>query len=140
MSETGMSSLASLKEFPVAFVQIARSFVSEFLTDPFSKGLVRYSKEIAHWRGTRTSAVGDASTEFIDMFRLMGVDYLEFSGTPRGQRAHWTTRPRLALDASAYIPLSRTKISWRVSAIMRAHRAAAECCPPRPNANRAYLR
>jgi EAL domain-containing protein (putative c-di-GMP-specific phosphodiesterase class I) len=74
---TGVSSVASLKYFPVTFVQIAASFVSEILSDPISREMVREFNEIAHLTGRRTIAAGTESVECLMLLRNLGVDYVE---------------------------------------------------------------
>jgi EAL domain-containing protein (putative c-di-GMP-specific phosphodiesterase class I) len=74
---TGVSSVAWLKYFPVAFVQIAPSFVSEILSDPVSREMVREFNEIAHLTGRRSIAAGVESVECLMLLRNLGVDYVE---------------------------------------------------------------
>lgn len=74
---TGVSSVASLKYFPVAFVQIAPSFVSEMLFDSISREMVREFNEIAHLTGRRSIAAGVESVEHLMVLRNLGVDYAE---------------------------------------------------------------
>ena len=81
---TGMSSLASLRSFPLAFVQIAPSLVSGLLTDPLSREMVRRSNEIAHMiSGIRTIGAGADSEDDLMVLQSLGVDYVEGPGIAR---------------------------------------------------------
>ena len=83
---TGMACFAALKCFPLSYVQVAPSFVSEFLTDPISRELVRASIEIAHLTGRRSIASGVDSHECISTLLSLGADYVEGPGVQTAPR------------------------------------------------------
>lgn len=74
---TGMAPFEMLRYLPLTFLQIAPSFVSKLLTDPFSMELVRTSNQLGHLRGLRTIGAGAQSIEHVEVLRCLGVDYVE---------------------------------------------------------------
>jgi EAL domain-containing protein (putative c-di-GMP-specific phosphodiesterase class I) len=71
---TGYSSLSYLKKFPVDYVKIDRSFVSDVSTDPDTTSLVTAIITMAHSLGLKTVAEGVETEEQWKILRLLKCD------------------------------------------------------------------
>ena len=69
---TGYSSLSYLKEFPVDYLKIDRSFVAGLGRDPKDEGLVSASIELAHALGLEAIAEGVETAEQLERLRSLG--------------------------------------------------------------------
>jgi diguanylate cyclase (GGDEF)-like protein len=71
---TGYSSLSYLKRFPVDFLKIDRSFISELGKDPKGKGLVSAVISLAHTLGLKVVAEGVETEEQLVHLRELGCE------------------------------------------------------------------
>ena len=60
---TGFTSLSQLRGLPIAEIKIDRGFVSDLLTDPHSRAIVRSVIVLAHGLGSRVTAEGVETAE-----------------------------------------------------------------------------
>ncbi|MGF1455490.1 MAG: putative bifunctional diguanylate cyclase/phosphodiesterase [Alphaproteobacteria bacterium] len=74
---TGKATLAHLKDLPVDFIKIARSFVEQVHTRDHNKVIVQAIIGLAHGLGARTIGEGVERHEEADLLRQMGCDSLQ---------------------------------------------------------------
>jgi predicted signal transduction protein with EAL and GGDEF domain len=91
---TGFSSLQYLRELPVDAVKIDRSFVSEILSDPGARIVVKSTIDLAHSLSMRAIAEGVETPEILQMLRELGCDYAQ---------GYYFGRPLSASDYAAWV-------------------------------------
>jgi diguanylate cyclase (GGDEF)-like protein len=70
----GYTSLAQLRGMPLAEIKIDRAFVSDLLTDPESRAIVRSVIELAHGLGSKVTAEGVETPDVADWLASAGCD------------------------------------------------------------------
>jgi diguanylate cyclase (GGDEF)-like protein len=103
---TGYTSLSQLRGLPIAEIKIDRAFVSDLLTEPHSRAIVRSVIVLAHGLGSRATAEGVESAEIGAWLAEAGCD--EAQGYFYSRPVPWpqlTDRyPRPAVTAAVVIP------------------------------------
>ncbi len=74
---TGYSSLSYLKQLPLDYLKIDKSFVEDMITDTNDLAIVKTIIVIAHSLGIKTVAEGVESKKQYDMLRELGCDYFQ---------------------------------------------------------------
>jgi diguanylate cyclase (GGDEF)-like protein len=74
---TGYSALAYLRDLPVAFIKVDRSFVSRLDGSPRPSAVVRAVVELAHAHGYQVTAEGVETRQQADLLREMGCDHAQ---------------------------------------------------------------
>jgi diguanylate cyclase (GGDEF)-like protein/PAS domain S-box-containing protein len=72
---TGFSSLAYLRDLPISFVKIDRSFVARLGADPRDNAIVRSIIDLSHDLGLTVIAEGIELVEQLNTLRELGCDY-----------------------------------------------------------------
>ena len=82
---TGLSSLTYLKQFPVDYLKIDGSFISDIQTNAIDRTLVDAVNKMAHTMGLKTVAEYVESAEIFDILKKLNVDYSQgyFIGKPK---------------------------------------------------------
>jgi diguanylate cyclase (GGDEF)-like protein len=70
----GYTSLSQLRSLPIAEIKIDRAFVSDLLTEPESRAIVRSVIELAHGLGSKVTAEGVETAEVADWLAAAGCD------------------------------------------------------------------
>jgi diguanylate cyclase (GGDEF)-like protein len=70
----GYTSLSQLRGMPLAEIKIDRAFVSDLLTDPQSRAIVRSVIELAHGLGSKVTAEGVEAPDVADWLAAAGCD------------------------------------------------------------------
>jgi len=80
----GFNSFSYLKQFPVDFLKIDGSFITNLVNDPIDQTLVKSMIEISKTLGKKTVAEFVENEEALEMVRSYGVDYAQgyFIGRP----------------------------------------------------------
>lgn len=86
---TGYSSLSYLKRFPIDFVKIDRSFVSDITTDPADAAICGAIIAMAHNMGMKVIAEGVETVEQADFLRAKRCDQLQ---------GYWVGAPKRVQD------------------------------------------
>lgn len=71
---TGQSSFEYLKQLPINYVKIDRSFIDELNTSPADYAMVKSIHEIAHFMAKKTIAEQVNDTETLNILRSIGID------------------------------------------------------------------
>jgi diguanylate cyclase (GGDEF)-like protein len=71
---TGQSSFKYLKQLPVNYVKIDRTFIEELVTSSADYAMVKSIHEIAHFMAKKTIAEQVNDTDTLDILRSIGVD------------------------------------------------------------------
>lgn len=71
---TGQSSFEYLKQLPVNYVKIDKSFINELVTSSADYAMVKSIHEIAHFMAKKTIAEHVNNTETLDILRSIGID------------------------------------------------------------------
>lgn len=74
---TGYSSLTYLRELPVSFLKIDRSFVRDLATDPGARAIVEAVVRLAHALGLTVTAEGVEEDAHPELLRAIGCDQLQ---------------------------------------------------------------
>jgi EAL domain-containing protein (putative c-di-GMP-specific phosphodiesterase class I) len=74
---TGYSSLTYLRELPVSFLKIDRSFVRDLSTDPGARAIVEAVVRLAHALGLTVTAEGVEEDAHPELLRAIGCDQLQ---------------------------------------------------------------
>ncbi|MDJ0718020.1 MAG: EAL domain-containing protein [Prochloraceae cyanobacterium] len=77
---SGMSSLAYLKNLPVDYLKIDRSFVNNLNNDPVNRAIIDSFNRIAHVMAIETIAEGVENELTLEELRNLGVDYAQGYG------------------------------------------------------------
>lgn len=80
----GSSNLANLSKFNVDFLKIDGSFISNFLTDPYSELVVNFITSAAKLYGRKTIAEFVENAQQLEKLGILGVDFAQgyFTGKP----------------------------------------------------------
>ncbi|MCU1368982.1 MAG: hypothetical protein JWO77_176 [Ilumatobacteraceae bacterium] len=98
---TGYSSLSRLKNFPVDFLKVDRSFVAEIGRDPEDELIVAAVTDLAHSMGIQIIAEGIETSEQHEMLTDMGCEF--------GQGYLWS-RPMPPAETLAYVERACTAL------------------------------
>ena len=71
---TGQSSFEYLKQLPVNYVKIDKSFISELVSSSADYAMVKSIHEIAHFMAKKTIAEQVNDQETLDILRSIGID------------------------------------------------------------------
>lgn len=73
----GFNSFSYLKQFPVDYIKIDGSFITNLLNDPIDQTLVKSMVEISKTLGKKTVAEFVESEEVLEMIRAYGIDHAQ---------------------------------------------------------------
>jgi predicted signal transduction protein with EAL and GGDEF domain len=118
---TGFSSLQYLRELPVDAVKIDRSFVSEILSDPGARIVVKSTIDLAHSLSMRAIAEGVETPEILQMLRELGCDYAQ---------GYYFGRPLSASDYAAWVEHQARRFEPTVQAQPATEPVAPNRLPP----------
>ena len=74
---TGYSSLAYLKNLPIDYIKIDKSFIDEMITDENDKEIVNTTIKLGHALGKIIVAEGVENKETLDLLRKMGCNEIQ---------------------------------------------------------------
>ena len=74
---TGYSSLAYLKNLPIDYIKIDKSFIDEMITDENDKEIVNTTIKLGHALGKIIVAEGVENKETLDLLREMGCNEIQ---------------------------------------------------------------
>lgn len=94
----GYSSFSYLKDFPVDYVKIDKSFVQNLVNDKVKKAIVSSMNDIAHALGKETVAEYVEDKETVDFLGSIGVDFCQgyYIGQPNME-------PKISKDNIVYL-------------------------------------